>query len=103
MTHATIAGGAHTCLLEQAAIQALPAAVSSANPHAVALGGFSLAVALLTPRRVSKFVPSSLLALVAGTAASFLCGASMPLPSYIIDALRSKSSHQQHQLPSYVR
>ncbi|KAK9803052.1 hypothetical protein WJX73_002405 [Symbiochloris irregularis] len=62
-----------------AALQRLPSALSNANAQAVGLGLASLAVALLTPKRVTKIVPSSLLALLLGTAASFALGLSVPV------------------------
>lgn len=66
-------------LFVQAALQKLPSAIPNANPQAVGLGAASLAVALLTPQRITKIVPSSLLALLLGTAASFALGLSKPI------------------------
>ena len=64
----------------QAAIQQLPAAISSTNPHAILLGLASLVVALFSPKRITKIVPSALLALIAGTGASVLLGLGMSPP-----------------------
>ncbi len=49
------------------AIRALSAAVQSTNPEALVLGVVTLAVVVLWPRRLSRFVPPVLVALVAGT------------------------------------
>ena len=49
------------------AARALPAAVAGMNTDAFAIGAFTLAVAALWPRRLARFLPSLLVALVAGT------------------------------------
>ena len=49
------------------AIRALSAAVQSTNPEALVLGVVTLAVVVLWPRRLSRFVPPVLVALAAGT------------------------------------
>lgn len=65
----------HACLRVQAGLRQLPNAIQGANPNAVCLGLASLCVAFLTPKRITRIVPSSLLALVIGTCASLLLGA----------------------------
>ena len=48
-------------------VQALPGAVISANLHAVIVGAVSLAICVFWPRRLGRFMPGPLLALVVGT------------------------------------
>ena len=54
------------------AIGALPEALGSVNASAVAIGGVTLAVCFLWPRRLSHFLPAPLVALFAGTALGVL-------------------------------
>ncbi|TVQ92114.1 MAG: SulP family inorganic anion transporter [Chromatiaceae bacterium] len=49
------------------ALGALPELVPAYRPHELLLGGLSLGLLLLTPRRVRRLVPPQLLALVIGT------------------------------------
>ena len=51
---------------------AWPEAVGGANLHAVAIGGVSLAICVLWPRQLGRFVPGPLPALVAGTLLSMM-------------------------------
>ena len=51
---------------------AWPEAVVGANLHAVAIGGVSLAICVLWPRQLGRFVPGPLPALVAGTLLSMM-------------------------------
>lgn len=55
----------------QAAIQAAGTALANINQQAVAIGSISLLCALYTPRAVAKFVPGSLIGLLAGTATAY--------------------------------
>ena len=54
------------------AIRALPAAIDNVNVGAVVIAAATLAVAALWPRRVARFFPPVLAALVAGTSISVL-------------------------------
>ena len=54
------------------AVRALPAAVSGIDTGAFAIGAVTLAVGFLWPRRLSRFVPSPLVALTAGTTLGLL-------------------------------
>ena len=54
------------------AARALPAAVSDIDTSAFAIGAVTLAVGFLWPRRLSRFAPSPLVALAAGTALGVL-------------------------------
>lgn len=67
----------HVCT--QAALQQYPAAFSNANVHAMGLGACSFLLCLLTPKRISRYVPGSVLALLFGTSAYLLLGLGMPL------------------------
>ena len=55
-----------------AVLRALPDALANMNPSAVALGSVALGVAVLWPPRLAKYLPSLLVALVAGTVLSVL-------------------------------
>lgn len=55
------------CIESQAALGAIPNILSQVNPHASLIGLLSLALCTFTPRKVSRIVPGSLLALVIGT------------------------------------
>ncbi|MGE4293595.1 MAG: SulP family inorganic anion transporter [Desulfovibrio sp.] len=55
-----------------AAVAALPSALFQASPSAVLLGISSMAIVFLTPGRISRVIPSPLIALVALTALSSL-------------------------------
>ena len=55
-----------------AVLRALPDGLANMNPSAAALGTLALAVAVLWPRRLARFVPGLLMALVAGTLLSVL-------------------------------
>ncbi len=61
------------------AIRALSAAVQSINPEALVLGAVTLAVTVLWPRRLSRFVPPVLVALVAGTLMGVLWLSDVPI------------------------
>ena len=66
----------------QAALQQYPAAFSNANLHAVGLGACSFLLCLLTPKRISRYMPGSVLALVFGTSAYLLLGLGTKLPCF---------------------
>ena len=51
-------------------LQALPGALGNINPRAVALGSVALGVAVLWPRRLARYLPGLLVALLAGTVLS---------------------------------
>lgn len=53
-------------------IRAWPGAVIGLNLHAAAIGGVCLAICVFWPRRLGRFVPGPLLALVVGTAMGVL-------------------------------
>ena len=55
-----------------AVLAALPDALVKMNPSAVALGSVALGVAMLWPRRLAKYLPGLLVALLAGTVLSVL-------------------------------
>ena len=55
-----------------AVLRALPDALANMNPSAVALGSVALGVAVLWPRRLAKYLPGLLVALVSGTVLSVL-------------------------------
>lgn len=69
----SLAGRPKTLVLRcmQAALQAAGSALSNINLQAVAVGSISLLCALFTPRALAKFVPGSLIGLLAGTAAAY--------------------------------
>ncbi len=48
-------------------VLALPATLSKMEPHALAVGLLSLAIVTLTPARVTRIIPSPLIALIVGT------------------------------------
>jgi len=54
-----------------AAIQAAGTALANINQQAVAIGSISLLCALYTPKAIAKFVPGSLIGLLAGTATAY--------------------------------
>ena len=54
------------------ALRALPGAIGSMNTHAFALAAVALGVAVLWPRRLARFLPGLLVALLAGTALGVL-------------------------------
>ena len=49
------------------AILSIPHAVANLDVTSLGLGGLSLAITLITPKAISRFVPASLLALIIGT------------------------------------
>ena len=53
-------------------IRAWPDAIAALNLHAVVIGGVSLAICVFWPRRLGRYVPGPLLALIAGTAMAML-------------------------------
>ena len=55
-----------------AVLRALPDAVANLDPSSLALGSVALAVAVLWPKRLAKYLPGLLVALLAGTALSVL-------------------------------
>ena len=60
-------------------LRALPSALANVNGAVVALGVAALAVNVLWPRRLAKFLPGPLVALVVGTAAGMLWVAEAPV------------------------
>lgn len=61
------------CLLHtavQAAFKALPQALQAINGQALAVGLLALACCYLTPKKISRIVPGSLLGLITGTLAA---------------------------------
>ena len=67
----------------QAALQAARSALSNVNLQAVAVGSISLLCSLFTPKALAKFVPGSLIGLLAGTAAAYF-GKMGALPSHSV-------------------
>ena len=61
------------------ALRALPEAVGEANLSALAIAGVTLAVGILWPGRLNRFVPSTLAALAAGTALGVLWLTDVPV------------------------
>ena len=55
-----------------AVLAALPDALADMNPSAIALGSVALGVAVLWPRRLARYLPGLLVALLAGTVLSVL-------------------------------
>ncbi|MCK8514907.1 SulP family inorganic anion transporter [Methylonatrum kenyense] len=53
--------------------------IAGLNLQALALGALTLLIVFLTPIRISRFVPSPLLALVAGTGLAVLLGMNVPM------------------------
>lgn len=53
-------------------IRAWPDAIAALNLHAVVIGGVSLAICVFWPRRLGRYLPGPLLALIAGTAMAML-------------------------------
>ena len=84
------------------AVQAWPDAISSVNFHALAIAAVALAVGILWPEQLKKFLPGSLAALVAGTLMGVLWLTNAPiigevptglpevkLPDYNLDIIAS--------------
>jgi sulfate permease, SulP family len=65
------------------ALANLPATLAVFNHQALLLGAVTLAIVFLTPLRISRFVPSPLLALIACTLFSVLMGFSVPTIGHI--------------------
>lgn len=65
------------------ALLALPETLQSINPQALLLGSMTLLLVFLTPIRVSRFIPSPLLALVFCTLVSVLAGFNTPTIGHI--------------------
>jgi SulP family sulfate permease len=55
-----------------AKLAALPALLGSPEPHAVTVSVLTLAVVYLTPQRITRLIPATLIALLAGTVAGLL-------------------------------
>ena len=55
-----------------AVLRALPGALANVDPSAAALGSIALATAVLWPRRLTRYLPGLLVALLAGTVLSVL-------------------------------
>lgn len=53
-------------------LQNLPQLIANANPVEALLGGLTLAIIFLTPKRMKRFVPPQLLALIVGTVVSLV-------------------------------
>lgn len=53
-------------------LQNLPQLIANANPVEALLGGLTLAIIFLTPKRMKRFVPLQLLALIVGTVVSLV-------------------------------
>lgn len=72
----------HGWVCLQAAIQAAGTALANINQQAVAIGSISLLCALYTPKAIAKFVPGSLIGLLAGTATAYFgkLSESAPVP-----------------------
>ncbi|WP_417316746.1 SulP family inorganic anion transporter [Emcibacter sp.] len=49
------------------AITSIPRAITNLDPVSLGLGALSLAITLITPKSISRYVPSTLLALIVGT------------------------------------
>jgi SulP family sulfate permease len=60
-------------------LAAVPRMLTAINPTALLLGLFVLAVMLFTPARVSKFLPTPLIALLAGTVVTLFITLEIPL------------------------
>ncbi len=84
------------------AVQAWPDAISNLNFHALAIAAVALAVGILWPEQLKKFLPASLAALVAGTLMGVLWLTNAPiigdvpsglpevkLPDYSLDIIAS--------------
>ncbi len=78
------------------ALRALPEALADLNPGALALAAFSLAIAVLWPRRLAKYLPGLLVALLAGTALSIVWLGSVP----VIGEIPSGLPRMQLELPT---
>ena len=61
------------------AIRALPDALATASPAAVAVGVLTLTASLVWPKRLARLIPPALVALVVGTAASILWLRGIPI------------------------
>jgi len=78
------------------ALRALPEALADLNPGALALAAFSLAIAVLWPRRLAKYLPGLLVALLAGTALSIVWLGNVP----VIGEIPSGLPRMQLELPT---
>ena len=66
--------------VSQKAVQALPSLISNMNIHAFFIGAVSLALCTFTPKKITRIIPGSLLALAAGTVLTMAAGFSrLPL------------------------
>ncbi|GMH41764.1 hypothetical protein BSKO_09674 [Bryopsis sp. KO-2023] len=65
------------------ALKSMPTLFTNVNPHAAGVGLLSLVICVLTPKKITKYVPSSLLALVVGTVMSTAAGLSLPTLGHI--------------------
>ncbi len=79
-----------------AALRALPAAFADLNPGALALAAISLTTAVLWPRRLAKYLPGLLVALLTGTALSILWLGNVP----VIGEIPSGLPRLQLELPT---
>ena len=61
------------------ALRAMPEALATANPAAVAIGVLTLAASLVWPKRYAKLIPPPLVALVVGTTAGVLWLGGIPV------------------------
>ncbi|MCY3545294.1 MAG: SulP family inorganic anion transporter [Gemmatimonadetes bacterium] len=78
------------------ALRALPEALADLNPGALALAAISLITAVLWPRRLAKYLPGLLVALLTGTALSILWLGNVP----VIGEIPSGLPRMQLELPT---